>query len=275
MFCTECGRQLPNDVKFCPHCGQNLEGVIDLLKEESIISEKSDLKSEIIEPIAREKFDSESEVIKPLVRETPDSKSDFTVFVEGEPEAIPASSMQALKVVVQNTSSRSILGVELQLSSTTQIRVLTRTKFYRDLKSGEIKSSFFNIRPQSPGVFPLYAALKSKESHSLTFQIEVHITSTKYQKLPKAKLSDKTPRARGSYYRGNAELKEWAPFIVVGIIGLILIIVGGSSLFQGLFGGGIRISLTGIITMIVIGFILISIGTKGRCFCIFFDDCDC
>jgi len=140
---------------------------------------------------------------------------------------------------------------------------------------GKKASSFFNIRPQSQGVFPLYATLKSNDGHSLTFQIEVYISSTKYYKMPKAKLSDRTSQTKGSYYRGNVDLKEWTPYIIVGIIGLILMIAGIASLLQGPFGGGIRISLSGIITMVVIGFILISIGTKGRCFCIFCDDCDC
>jgi hypothetical protein len=243
MFCTECGSEVSDDAQFCPNCGQNLEGVIDLLKEKSVVSEKSDLEPDFTEPIVSEK---------------PDLKSDFTVNVEGVAEPIPASTMQTIKIAVQNISPKSISGVEVHLSSTSQVRVLTRTKSYGDLSSGQKMSSFFNIRPQQTGIFPLTASLKSGEGHSLTFPLDVIITSTKFHKMPKMKRS---------YSGGNQELKELAPFIVMGIIGLILMIAGVATFF-GRFSG-----LS--ITMIVIGFILLSIGTKGRCFCIFCDGCNC
>ncbi|MFX1490572.1 MAG: zinc-ribbon domain-containing protein [Promethearchaeota archaeon] len=302
MFCTECGSQVPDDAQSCPYCGQNLEEVIELLKETPVISEKSVLKSEDIEPLISEKavLKSEdiepliseksvlkSEDIEPLISEKMVLKSDFDVFVEGEAEAVPASSMQILKVVVHNTSSKTIPGVVLQVSSTTQVRVLTRTKLYGDLLSGQKTSSFFNIRPQGPGDFHLTATLESETGHSFTYPLEIYITSVKFGKMPKARLvdnirktetSDNIPKTKSSYSysRGNEKIKKWAPFIAIGLTGLILMIIGASALFQSLFGGGgMRISLSGIITMIVIGFILISIGTKGSCFGIFCDDCDC
>ncbi|MFW9866721.1 MAG: zinc ribbon domain-containing protein [Candidatus Thorarchaeota archaeon] len=287
MFCTECGSQVPDDSKSCPHCGQNLEEVIELLKETPVIIERPILKSEDIEHLVSEKPVLKSEDIEPLIRKKPVLKSDFDVFVEGEAEAVPASSMQVLKVIVHNTSSKTIPGVVLQLSNTTQVRVITRTKLYGDLLSGQKTSSFFNIHPQEPGDFHLSATLKSGTGHSFTYPLEIYITSVKFGKMPKARIVDNIPRTKTSdsipktkssysYSRGNEKIKKWAPFIIIGLTGLVLMIIGTSSLFQGLFGGGgMRISLSGIITMIVIGFILLSIGTKGSCFGMFCDDCDC
>ncbi|MFX1478900.1 MAG: zinc-ribbon domain-containing protein [Promethearchaeota archaeon] len=278
MFCTECGSQVPDDSKSCPHCGQNLEEVIDLLKETPIMSEKLVIKSEEFESVISEKPVLKSEEFESVIGEKPVLKSDFDVFVEGEAEAVPASSLQVLKVIVHNTSSETIPGVQLQLSSTTQVRVLTSIKLYGDLMSGQKASSFFNIRPQESGDFHLTALLKSGTGHSFTYSIDVYITSVKFNEIPKARIVDNIPKTKSSYSysRGNEKIKEWAPFIAIGLTGLILMIVGAVSLFQGLSGGGrMRIPLSGIITLIVIGFILLSIGTKGRCFGIFCSDCNC
>ena len=47
MFCINCDETISDDAKFCPHCGEDLDEVIDILKETSSTSDFSSVESDL------------------------------------------------------------------------------------------------------------------------------------------------------------------------------------------------------------------------------------
>ncbi|MFW9866722.1 MAG: zinc-ribbon domain-containing protein [Candidatus Thorarchaeota archaeon] len=238
MYCTECGLQVPDDAQSCPYCGENLEEVVNIIKDKVIVSKEPSLDSDII------------------------------VFVEGEATAVPKSNIQTIKIVVQNNSLKSLPNIKVQISSTPQVKVLTRTKSFGYLNTGERISSSFEIIPRVVGTFTLAAILTSGRGHSLKFPIDINIKAVDSRTAP---MESSHPEDIYPPPSGTKTNNQLIAFIVLGVIGAILMTAGILTIFRG------GIPLNGSITMIVIGFILITISTKGKClwgllFCAY---CDC
>lgn len=211
------------------------------------------------------------EEVLEILKETPSingismAESDLKLSLEGDVEAVFASATDSneFKIIVHNTSPNSIPGVEVQLYGSPAVEALTHYKNYGVIRSGQKMSTPFIIYPKAPGVFTLTAKLQSGAGHSLTFPIEVRVETAKYTRTPMT-----TSRPIGGKNQVVAVL------VIFALIGLILMIGGIISLIRGglPFNAGI--------TMIVIGFLLIIIGTKGQCCILPFacacgDGCDC
>jgi RNA polymerase subunit RPABC4/transcription elongation factor Spt4 len=154
MYCTECGLQVPDDAQICPYCGENLEEVVNIIKDKVIVGKE------------------------------PSSDSDIIVFAEGGAKAVPRSNIQIIKIVVQNNSLKPLPNIKVQISSTPQVKVLTRTKSYGFLNTGEKISSYFDIIPRLEGTFRLSAILTSDRGHSLKFPIDIDIKTVDSRTAP-------------------------------------------------------------------------------------------
>ncbi len=196
MFCTSCGVTISDDAKFCPHCGEDLEEVLEILKE------------------------------TPSTSDISSAESDLKLSLEGDAEAvfISAAISNEFKINVHNTSLNSIPGIEVQLSGLHYDEIISGFNYYGTILGGQKVSAIFAIRPQYIGAFTLTATLKSGVGHSLTFPIEVRVRTTHGSKIPITR--SKPP------VRINQAL---AGFIIVFLIGLLLIGIGISTFLSGGF----------------------------------------
>ena len=257
MFCTNCGATISDDAKFCPHCGVDLEEIIEIIKE---VPSTSDISI---------------------------AESDFKIFLEGDAKSVYVVTKisNEFNIIVHNTSPYSIPDIKVQLSGSDLVEVISGHNSYGTILSGQKVSTSFIILPKYLGSFTLNAKLQSGVGHSLTFPIEVRVktaedlrvlkTTEKDTRVPIAPVKDSKIASTSSRPPLSAN-QALAPFIIVALVGLILMIGGITSLIKG----GLTFN-TGI-TMIIIGFILLIIGSKGQC-CIFpcamacdgCGDCDC
>ncbi len=109
----------------------------------------------------------------------------------------------------------------------------------------EIKNLFGTVSPQNLNQFIHMSEQEKSESR---------------QKIWEEKFRRERELARS---RGLQKKDEIACLVVVFIIGLILTIVGGMMLYNGLTGG--RISFPIGATLLILGIILMGIGSKGEC----------
>ena len=259
MFCTNCGETISDDAKFCPQCGEDLEEVIDILKETSSTSDFSS------------------------------AESDLKLSLEGEVKTVYASATKSneFKIIIHNTSPNSITNVEVQLTGSDLVEVISGYEYYYIIGSGQKVSATFIIHPKYTGTFTLTAIIQSSRytsvGHSLTFPIEVRVMTAKDPRMPaknvkgsRIPITSSRPPITSSRppLRANQTL---AVLIVVALVGLLLMIWGITSFFRP---SGLEFN--GSITVLVIGFILLAIGTKGQCCILPFacacdgcGDCDC
>jgi len=257
MFCTNCGATISDDAKFCPHCGEDLEEVIEILKE---VPRTSDISI---------------------------AESDFKISLEGDAKAVYVVTKisNEFNIIVHNTSLYSIPDVKVQLSGSDLVEVISGYSSYGTILSGQKVSTSFIILPKYLGSFTLNAKLQSGVGHSLTFPIEVRVKTAEDSRVQITPVKDSRVPITTAKYSKIASTSSRPPLsanqalaalIIVALVGLILMIGGITSLIRG----GLTFN-TGI-TMIIIGFILLTIGSKGQC-CIFpcamacgdCGDCDC
>jgi hypothetical protein len=232
MFCTNCGSDISEDVEVCPQCGENLEEAISLLEE------------------------------TPVISKTPPSDSEFKITLRRDP--VPAyAKVTILDLFIKNVSPNTISDVELQLSGSHLVEVVSENKFLGTFRSGQQKSAVFNVIPKKSGIITIDAKISSDLDHLLIIPIEIDVVNL-------TRLERETP-AR-SHPQSSID-QALVAFIITSLVGVIFIVIGISTFFRG------GLPLSGGITFIVIGVILLSIGTKGRClvlpFLIVCDDCDC
>lgn len=237
MYCTACGATVSDEAKFCPHCGEDLKEVREILKEPSSTSDISTVESEL------------------------------ELSLGGGASAVymSANTSNEFEVIIHNKSQNPISSVEVQLSGLHPDELISGYKNYGTILSGQKASATFIVRPIYVGSITLIATLKSGAGHSLQFPIQVR-PRTGQGPTPSRPFS--TPSRPPL-----SDNQVLAVLIVLALVGLIMMIGGISTLFRG------GLSLNTGITLIVIGFILLIIGTKGQC-CIFplacaCDDCDC
>jgi hypothetical protein len=168
-----------------------------------------------------------------------------------------------IELVIKNVSPKAISDVELQLSGSHLVEVLSEKKFLGTFRSRQQRSAKFNIIPKKSGFISIDAAISSDLDHLVIIPIEIDVINL-------SRLERETPVPSHPQSSINQTL---AALVIVALIGVIFIAVGISTFFRG------GLTLSGGITFIVIGVILLSIGTKGRClilpFMIACDDCDC
>ncbi|MFX0082080.1 MAG: zinc ribbon domain-containing protein [Candidatus Hodarchaeota archaeon] len=254
MFCTNCGANISDDAKFCPNCGEDLTEVIDILKE------------------------------SPSASDISIAESDFKVSLEGDANVVYVITKVSneFNITVHNTTPYSIQGVKVQLFGTDLVEVISGYNYYGTILSGQKVSAPVIILPKYLGSFTLTAELESNLGHSFAFPVEIRVKTAKDLKLLETPDKESkvpittaeystipTPRSKPPVAVNQA----LAVLIVIALVGIILMIWGITSFFRGgmPFNAGI--------TVIVIGFILITIGTKGQCCILPFacacDDCDC
>ena len=237
MYCTACGATISDEAKFCPHCGEDLKEVREILKEPSTTSDDSTAESELELSLGGDTS---------AVFLSPDTSNEF-------------------EVIIHNKSQNSIPSVEVQLSGLHPDELISGYHYYGTILSGQKVSGSFIIRPIYVGYFALIATVKSGVGHSFQFRIQVK---------PRTVQSPTPSRPYSTTSRSPMSTNQaLAVLIVVALIGLILMIGGVTTMING----GLNFN-TGI-TLIIVGFILLTIGTKGQC-CIFplacaCDDCDC
>ncbi|MFX1374494.1 MAG: zinc-ribbon domain-containing protein [Promethearchaeota archaeon] len=234
MFCTNCGESISDDTQFCPYCGVDLKEVKEILMETSSISD------------------------------IPSVEPDIRLSLEGDAKSLytTATISNEFKITIYNNSANSIPGVEVQLQGSSSVELISGYKYCGVILSGQKITVDFIIFPKYYGTYRLTANLKSSIGHSIAFPIEVKVKAAQHSRI----------HTTGSIPRSGAN-QALAAFIIVALVGLILMIGGIVSLFEGNLTPNMGI------TMIVIGFILLSIGTKGQCCILPFacacDDCDC
>ncbi len=232
MFCTNCGSDIPDDAKTCPHCEENLEEAISLLEK------------------------------TPVISKTPPSDSEFKITFKRDP--VPTyAKVTVIDLIIENISPKTISDVELQLSRSHLVEVVSENKFLGTFRSGQQRSTIFHIIPKKTGIISIDVKISSDLDHLLVIPIEIDVINL-------SRLERETPVRSRPQSSINQAL---VAFIITSLIGVIFIVVGISTFFRG------GLPLSGGITFIVIGVILLSIGTKGRClilpFLIVCDDCDC
>ncbi|MFW9874004.1 MAG: zinc-ribbon domain-containing protein [Candidatus Thorarchaeota archaeon] len=191
------------------------------------------------------------------------SKSDFKLSLEEGTDTVfaVAYTSKEINIIVQNTSLNSILAVENQLSGPLYGEITSGYKYYDVIESGQKVSAHFIVIPKYTGTYTLTTTLKSGAGHSLTFPFYMRVKTTQESRIP-------TTRSKPP---GTVNYAIVILAIMV-LVGLILLIGGIVSLIRGglPFNSGI--------TMIIIGFIFIAVGTKGQCCWVpcacACDDCD-
>jgi hypothetical protein len=237
MYCTACGATVSDEAKFCPHCGEDLKEVREILKEPSSTSDISTIEGEL------------------------------ELSLGGDASAVymSANSSNEFEVIIHNTSQNSIPSVEVRLSGLHPDELISGYYYYGTILSGQKVSGSFIVRPIYVGSITLTATLKSGAGHSLQFPIQIRPRTEQGPTLSRPYSTTTRPSV--------SDNQVLAVLIVLALVGLLLMIGGISTMFSGGFSFN-----TGI-TLIVVGFILLTIGTKGQC-CIFplacaCDDCDC
>ncbi|MHA1932367.1 MAG: zinc-ribbon domain-containing protein [Promethearchaeota archaeon] len=256
MFCPKCGSKVSNDVEFCPNCGENLKKAIDLLKETRIINKITD--------------------------------SDIELSIEGDVETlfVLPNMRKKFYIVVKNHRNEPLRDVKLELSGPPQVELIVFSKMIRFIGSLSAKRTYFTILPEESGIFTLTIKLHSMTGDAITYPIELRTEPTKSierRKEPLEPIQEKslestqeTPVSMPSPWskpKSSEGIDQaLAMFVIVAIVGVILMISGIFTFFSG----GLPISAG--ITLLVIGFIILSIGTKGKCLVLPFycacDDCD-
>jgi hypothetical protein len=202
-------------------------------------------------------FPEESLIISDL------SDSNLTISLEEDATAVSAfiNKENEFNIILNNNSSNPIYDVEVELTGPHHIYILVPSKEIREILPKTSQTISFTIIPKGTGTFNINATLKSKVGHFLTHPFEVMVEQTPIETtLPEALSTIKPPR--------RTEEQVTAILLVISLIAILLIIGGIPVIFNNTSGG---------ITMIVIGLILLGIGTKGRCFYCFavFAACDC
>lgn len=246
MFCPKCGSSISDDAEFCPGCGENLEKAKYLLKESPGISDISE------------------------------SDSIIELSLEGDVESliVPLNTRKKFYLKVKNNSNNPLYDVEVILSGPSHVELLLHSRIFPIIRAMGTNSIPFIILPKISGIFTLTVNLYSNIGRTITLPIELRTVapaSIENRKIQEARYSQQTStpiqRPSGGINQAVAVL------IIFALIGLILMISGVATLFRG------GLTPTTGISLIITGFILLSIGTKGKClilpcYCAC-DDCDC
>jgi hypothetical protein len=166
-----------------------------------------------------------------------------------------------ITVFIENLSSSPVYHIELQLSAPARSFIPPESKKFSVIKSNATKRVAFNILPKELGNFTINATLLYGSGDSLVLPINLQVKATNVPYQEALRTTPKSSTA-GSFV---------AIAIVAGIIALMLVGFGIPTAFSSPSVG---------ITMIVIGIIIFSIATQGKCFLCFLgcdgcDGCDC
>lgn len=243
MFCPQCGSKISNEAEFCPTCGKNLEKAKNFLNEASTISDISNLKQEL-------EFSLEG---------------DISVL------SVKPYNVNKFYLKVKNNSLKPIYDVNIKLSGPPHIELLTNLIKLQVIDANSTNSAPISVLPKGDGIFTLTARLLSNTGHTLIDSFELRTEAPKsiaigdIPKQSKQKTYSYTSRSSGRTDQVVAVL------VIFALFGIILMISGGVSFLVG----GLPISAG--ITFLVIGFIFLGIGTKGKCCIVPFycADCDC
>jgi len=194
MFCTSCGATISDEAKFCPHCGEDLKEVIDILKEtpstSDISSEESDIELSLEEDV---------EILKVLPNE-----------------------VNKFYLKVKNNSSIPISNIKVKLTGPPQVELLTNLINFQVIEAKSTNNAPITVLPRESGIFTLRATLQSGVGHSLTLPIVVRVKTAEDSRIP---ITTSKPSVRVN--------QALAGFIIVFLIGLLLIGIGISTLLRG------------------------------------------
>jgi len=228
MFCRFCGLNIPDNAKFCPHCGEVLK------KEEE-------------SPIEAPTIDSSS-------------NPDFKLYLEGEAETVFLTQYVPSKVylIVEKLSSARIPGVKVQLSGPLQVNILIKSR----RANSKINRFYFTISASKPGIFMLTATLTSKAGHRIAFPIKIQVEPkyANFSEKPPVKPIYQAPKS--SSPEGGAIVA----LIVIGLTGGILLLVGILMLMGG--GSSFTIGITLAVTGFLLLSCILGIASKGECCCV-------
>jgi hypothetical protein len=169
-----------------------------------------------------------------------------------------------ITLFIENLSSSPIYDVHLQLNGPSHVYIPPITKKFRVIGAHTTKRAKITIMPKELGNFTLDAKVSYGIDNSMVipFKLQVRSTHVPYQEQFNAASK---PTTSGSFI---------AIAFIFGITALMLVGFGISMVFTSTSVG---------ITMIVIGIIIFSIATQGKCFLCFMacdgcdgcDGCDC
>ena len=193
--------------------------------------------------------------------------SDLKLSFEGDgdyissSQYIPIYKRKEINLYIENTSSYPIHQIELQLSGPSQINIPSKSQKFRVIESNTTRKATFTIVCRDIGNFILTATLLSDSGHSIVLPISLQFGASKVPYQKSLKTTSRSSTA-GSFV---------AIAIVLGLIAVMLIGFGIPTAFSSPSVG---------ITMIVIGIIMFSIASQGKCFLCFLgcdgcDGCDC
>lgn len=241
MFCPKCGSKISNEAEFCPNCGENLEKAKNLLEETPVISE-----------------------------------SDIELSLEGDVEVLYVlpNTVNKFYLKVKNNSSNPIRDVKVKLSGPSHVDLLTNLIIFQVIGAKSTNSAPIKILPKESVLFTLSAKLQSSNGHSLSFLIEIghsltfpiELRTEVSKSIERIEIPVRSIQKNFTHIsRTAAGVDQTVVFLVISaLIGVILMISGVGVFFTGDFSSGLS---TGI-TLLVIGFICLSIGTKGKlCTC--------
>ncbi|MHA2088406.1 MAG: zinc ribbon domain-containing protein [Promethearchaeota archaeon] len=245
MYCPACGSNLSDEAEFCSVCGENLAKAKSLLDETSTLDE------------------------------IPDLKVNIEFSLEGDISALYVNPNKVNKFLlkVKNPGLSPINNLNVKLSGPPYIELLTNLIKFEKIEANSTSNAPVRVIPRGEGIFKLTAHLQSTMGQQLSDSFELQSetpTSIEIENIPEQptqKTYSYTQRTSGG---GNQAV---AVLVIFAFIGVILMISGGISFLAG----GLPFSVG--ISFLVIGFIFISLGTKGKglllpCYCAC-DDCDC
>ena len=143
MICKNCGSEIPDDARSCPHCGEVL-------------------KTEEKRPIESPTIDSSS-------------NPDFKISLEGDAETIFLHENKKIRffLVIEKLSSSAIYGAEVQLSGPPHVKFLKRSEKIHPTE--RFNYLYFAILAREPGFYTLTATLTSNVGHRITVPIIIQV----------------------------------------------------------------------------------------------------
>jgi hypothetical protein len=193
----------------------------------------------------------------------PISESDLMLSLGGDSDVIVTTQYisKEITLFIENLSSSPIYQIELQLSGPSHVYIPPASEKFRVIESHTTQRATISIMPNKQGNFTLNATLLYGSGHSMVVPINLQVNTTSVAYQESLRTHSETSKA-GSFV---------AIAFILGFIGLILVGFGVSTAFSSLQVG---------ITMVVIGIIIFSIATQGKCFLCFLgcdgcDGCDC
>ena len=164
---------------------------------------------------------------------------------------------KVINLLIENVSSQPIYQIEVQLSGPSHVNIPPKSKKFRVIGSHTTEKAAFSILPKALGNFTLNATLLHEPGQSMLLPINLQVKTATMPYRDSLGTTSKSSTS-GSFV---------AIAVVVGLIAVMLVGFGIPTAFSSPSVG---------ITMIIIGIIIFSIASQGKCFLCFLgcDGCD-